>query len=167
MYSCSKKMFVVKKSELLKWMNWIHSFPFVQVVNLCITFRGKLWCWGKSRSTSMEVISKCYCLGVNSERCALTDEDEEDGKWDNVPVRLEELLGLNPRDDIVELVLKILCQVLVVHLCLMIKTNKQTNKHNNNWLNVVWWFLRDTVRVNLLLNRRKRKVSRTSFYLMS
>lgn len=42
---------------------------------------------------------------------SLTDEDEEDCKRGDVPVRLEELLGLQSGNHIVELILELLLQV--------------------------------------------------------
>lgn len=93
---------------------------------------------------------KMLLFGVKSECHPLTDEDEEDSKWDNVPIRLEELLRLKSRDNIVELVLKLLCHVLVVHHCLNIKRQKVVKC-------CLRWYVHDTFHVNLLLNRRYSK----------
>lgn len=47
-----------------------------------------------------------------------TDEDKKNGKRNNVPVRLEELLGLQSRNHIVELILQLLLQVPRLHRCI-------------------------------------------------
>lgn len=44
-----------------------------------------------------------------------TDEDEEDCKRGDVPVRLEEVLGLQSGDHILKLILKLLLDVPLIH----------------------------------------------------